>query len=299
MKTTLTATVLSAALLSAAAQSASAPDYQAVQKDMAILQNILTTASQPEGKDKRRWMHRDMDIRSVYLANQGMVFTIELPGAHWGSYLIAPMAPLPPMPSSFSFQFDGEDHEVPMPDAAELEETVAEAMEAAAEVAHEFGYQSRGDEKWRAELSEVREALRKSAKDYREYQRKFAEGNRNKVSDKEKQKLQEQLSQAKSAFEQSRKAYHEKAEKMRAESAKQWQEKISEMESTLLNALCSYASSTRRLSNNENVSLILQNAGQGENKHRVWVVSKSLLDQCVSKIQDNGFLRKSAISYES
>lgn len=300
MKQSITAFVVSAALMSGVAQSASAPDYSAVQKDMDILSNILQTASKPADQSSRRWRHHDLNIESIYLANQGMVFTIDLPGAHWGARIAAPLAPLPPLPPKFSYHMDGEEHEVHMPAPEELEAAVADAMESVAETMHEFGFEFQHNEKTRSEMSEVRDALHKAARDYRDWQRKFAEANRNKsTSDAEKQKLRESMEKSKQAFDLSRKNYHAKAEKLRAESAKKWQEQIQQMESTLLDALCAYSSSTRRLGNNENVSLILQNAGVGEDKDRVWVISKPLLDQCVGKIQESGFLRKSALQYES
>lgn len=291
---------LGASMLTAAAFAASAPDYTAVQKDLNILTNILRTATQPEKSDSRHWRSDSPDIKGMYLAHQGMVITVEAHDRHWNFGFRGPIAPLPPMPPSVSYSMNGEVHEIEMPDSAELDEAISEAMESVSESMREYGLNSSQNSQWQKDMAELRESVKKTAKEYREWQKKFAESSKAKsMSEKEKQQMKESLDKSRAAFDQSRKTYQAKAESFRAEANKKRNAQIEKLESTLLDALCSYAGSTRRLSNDEHVSLIVKEAGSDEEKDRIWVIKKTLLDQCVGKVQENGFLRKNGISYES
>lgn len=286
----------------AAASSSTETKYSALSKDVQILGQVLETATAPKAR-QGRWEHGGVSVEGLYLAGQGIVFEVHLPGAHYGHVFAAPMAPLAPLPPMPAIAFgDGEDDvDMPdVPDTEEMEAVVEEAMEAALEATSEMGYGRGIDKQTQEQLRALRDSQRKAARDYRDQQKAYADAVRkNKdMSQAERDKLKAALDKSRQSFETSQQQFRAKAEALRNEQKQQWQAKVKETEDQLLDALCSYAGSTRRLGSGEHVSLILKDAsGDTEAKHKVWVIKKPDLDACATGNQTAGVLQKKAVSY--
>lgn len=306
LATVLTAMVAASATLfgvsaSAADQSA---NYTQLSKDVQILGQVLETATAPKSRGGR-WEHGGIGIEGLYLAGQGMVFDINLPGAHYGQMFgtpMPPMAPLPPMPPVA--WNDDDDGDTPDPedmiDTEEMESVVEEAMSAAQEAMSEMGYSGGLDKQTQEQLRALRDNQRKAARDYRDQQRAYADAVRKKkdMSQADKDKLKATLEKSRQGFEAAQQQFRTKAEALRNDQKQKWAAKLQETENQLLDALCNYAGSTRRLGAGENVSFVLRDAsGDAEAKHKIWVVKKADLDACASGSQANGYLQKKAISY--
>lgn len=286
---------------SAADQSAS---YAALSKDVQILGQVLETASAPKSRGGR-WEHGGIGIEGLYLAGQGMVFEIHLPGAHYGQMFGTPMpamAPLPPMaPMAWSDDEDGDTPEAEdLIDTEEMESVVEEAMNAAQEAMSEMGYAGGIDKQTQEQLRALRDSQRKAARDYRDQQKAYADAVRKKkdMSTADKDKLKATLEKSRQSFEAAQQQFRTKAEALRNDQKQKWLAKLQETENQLLDTLCSYAGSTRRLGASEHVSLILKDAaGDSETKHKIWVIKKADLDACATGSQTAGVLQKKAISY--
>ena len=276
--------------------------YSAISKDVQILGQVFETATAPKSR-QGRWEHGGVNIEGLYLAGQGMVFEVHLPGAHYGHVFgtpLAPIAPLPPMPAiAFS---DDEDAEAPEAeiDTEEMEAVVEEAMEAAHEAMSEMGYGRGIDKQTQEQLRALRDSQRKAAREYRDQQKAYADALRkNKdMSQAERDKQKAALEKSRQSFEAAQQQFRGKAEALRNEQKQQWQAKVKETEDQLLDTLCSYAGSTRRLGTGEHVTLILKDAaGESDAKHKIWVIKKADLDACATGSQTSGVLQKKAISY--
>ena len=291
-----------ATTLSTGSIAADSKTYSAISKDVQILGQVFETATAPKSR-QGRWEHGGVNIEGVYLAGQGMVFEVHLPGAHYGHVFgtpIAPLAPLPPMPV---VAFDDEEG-TPAPevefDTEEMEAVVEEAMAAAQEAMSEMGYGRGIDKQTQDQLRALRDAQRKAARDYRDQQRAYADAVRkNKdMSQSERDKQKAALEKSRQSFEAAQQQFRNKAEALRSEQKQQWQAKVKETEDQLLDTLCSYAGSTRRLGAGEHVTLILKDAaGESDAKHKIWVIKKAELDACATGSQTAGVLQKKAVSY--
>ncbi|NQD37000.1 hypothetical protein HPT27_08180 [Permianibacter sp. IMCC34836] len=301
------ATVLTAMLAASATLfgvSASAADYTAISKDVQILGQVLETATAPKSRGGR-WEHGGISIEGIYLAGQGMVFDINLPGAHYGQMFgapLPPMAPLAPMPALAWSGDDDEDAPDPedMVDTEEMESVVEEAMSAAQEAMSEMGYSGGIDKQTQEQFRALRDSQRKAARDYRDQQRAYADAVRKKkdLSQADKDKLKANLEKSRQSFEAAQQQFRTKAEALRNDQKQKWAAKLQETENQLLDALCNYAGSTRRLGAGEAVSFVLRDAsGDSEAKHKIWVIKKTDLDACASGNQTAGVLQKKAISY--
>jgi hypothetical protein len=311
--TLLTASI--AGILAQGAQSAGAPDYSAIQNDMEVLRGTLEAAAAPTEKTGKRRHHDGLDIDALYLARQGMLFDVEVQGDafrfdfEWHDGLLPALAPLPdlpspPTPAPAPDAPDGEDFEFEIADEdglrQEIEVIVDETLAVAGDGVQILRMHSRGDDKAMKETEALRSELRQSAKAYRQAQQQWRKAANDKaVSEKEKQKLKEAADKSRTSFDQARKKFETKMQAVRAEAEKERLARIDSIETRLLDALCQYAGGTRRLAAGEQVSLILRDAGDGGEKDRIWIIGKKELDQCVSTIQDSGFLKKTALHYES
>lgn len=298
----LTAVVAASATVLGNGSAAADSKFSALSKDVQILGQVLETASAPAAR-QGRWEHGGVGIEGLYLAGQGMVFEVHLPGAHFGQVFgapLAPMTPLPPMPV-VTFGDDEDAIDPPdIPDTEEMEAVVEEAMAAAHEAMSEMGYGRGIDKQTQDQLRALRDTQRKAARDYRDQQRAYADAVRkNKdMSQSERDKQKAALEKSRQAFETAQQQFRNKAEALRNEQKQQWQAKVKETEDQLLDTLCAYAGSTRRLGTGEHVTLILKDAaGDNDAKHKIWVVKKTDLDACATASQTNGVLQKRAISY--
>jgi hypothetical protein len=298
--------VAAALMLVADFAAAAAPDYAALGKDVRILGKVLeesTAVDSAESRGRRGRAHID----GLYLAGQGMLFQVRLGGEmHFThGFFEAPLPPGPPIPPvpptpaagavvSGSAMLDGEDMLI---ETGEISVMVDEAMDDAMDSLDDFDMQGGMDKQARAELRTLREAQTRAARDYAQRQRAWAEALRDgkNSSQAERDKLRAELERSHAQLEASRQQMRARVDSLRAEQRKQWQARVQQAESALLDALCSYAGSARRLGANEHVSLVIEDAEDG--RRRVWVVRKADLDACAGGNQSGDFLQKKALSY--
>ncbi len=302
-------------------QAASAPDqntqhYSALQKDVKILTRIFETTLSSEQKNSAgSWLHHS-NVEGLYLAHQGILFSVDLPGnpaRHWLGFNAAPLAPLAPLaPVSVAapvvavdidIEDDIDDEELGLGDIEEYVESVIESTMQGTELALQSHTASKAErDALRAKLRELQKAQQAHEKQVEAMQEQI-EALEEKSSSNDKAaraKAKESLEKSRQALRQSRDSYRQTINTFRAEQGKRWQQQVVTMQDEILDTLCNYASSVRRLPDDEHVTFLFRHVGTKEQgEHQVFVIKRADIMSCVTTPQAAGFLRKRVTVYNT
>lgn len=279
-KTTLCKLLCAGALLSGAVSAgvvvaAEQQPYEKLAKQLTIMNNIFTSSLQAQ-QDK---LLKKNKIDSLYLAGQGVVFTIKSASNSIWSHsgfsfvfpdVVAPVAPVASIGNDDSFEFfDNSD---------EIEEQMESAFEQQREHNRQFRDQQR-------DLAyELRDIERES--------RDLAYQLRN-VSKEEKKKLVEEqkaISKQKAELEKARGLLAEKSKEMQKQQQMNKEKKLAErkkyyqqLTTSLVETLCTYGNSLKALPKGEHVSLVLKSAGDrvaNSYQDKIYVLTKRDISAC-------------------
>lgn len=279
-------------------------DYADMHKQINIMSDIIKSSVTVQ---KGRKQSKINGIDSLYLAGQGIVFTISSSSSshHWGSYNfnfsmptmpVPPVAPVPPLSS-------GDDNEF-------FERETEEFIEQSIEIASD-GYERAIEvfQEHRDDFRDLRNEQRDIAYQVRDLERETRdiEYQLRRADDETKAELQKEinaLAKKKAKVEESRKMIEDQVAKVKEKQQKEQaeQEKIrSEYFSTLTNGLaetlCLYGNGLKALPKNERVSIILKSGGDKEGrryKDKIYVFNKKDISACsadkinVSQLLDKG-----------
>lgn len=267
--------------------------YGELSKQLNIMNNILVSSlqSQPEKSLK------STKVDSLYLAGQGVVFTIKSASRPtWSrnsfsfsfSDSVPPVAPIAPTGDDVSFEFF--EHDV------EIEEQMESAFEQQREHNRHF-----------------REQQRELAYDLRDLEREsrdLAYQLRN-VSKKEKKELVEEqkaITKQKVEIKKAREVLAKKSKEMEKKQKISKEKKVAErkkhyqkLTTSLIETLCTYGNSLKSLPKGEHISLVLKSAGDkvaNSYQDKILVLTKRDISACVvDKISAEKLLR-STKSYQ-
>ena len=249
--------------------------YGKLSKQLDIMNNIFVSSLQAQ-QDKPLKSTR---IESLYLAGQGVVFTVKsASNFSWSRNgfnfvfpeVIAPVAPLAPSGGNDSFEFFDNSDEI------------AEQMESAFEQQREYS-------------REFREQQRDLAYDLRDIEREsrdLAYQLRN-VSKKEKKELVEEqkaLSKQKAKLEKSRVLLAKKSKEMEKQQKINKEKNLAarkdhyqKLTASLIETLCTYGNSLKALPKGEHVSIVLKSAGDkvaNSYQDKILVLTKRDIGAC-------------------
>lgn len=287
---------LFAGLLVSAATFSYAANYDDINKDMRIMKKIIETSISGNNRYSTR-------VEVMYLAKQGMVFTIHSSGAFhipapdgdweaWGQAIgantlsivqeaIPAMAPILP------------------PEAmAEMEAEIAQGMadldgersEVAAQIAEELRYM-------REQMRDNKEEYRDNLRELRELEREKyrAEKDRRDAIEQKRKALEKRIEQNKTKMD----TYNEKMQEYRNARQKRSKEKRMAIINETIRAICDYNASLKSLDNDEHVTVIFNKFSESNKKDdRVYVFDKSDLSDCDSDDDGVKDLLKQATSYD-
>ncbi|MDO6718874.1 hypothetical protein Q4575_05645 [Psychrosphaera sp. 1_MG-2023] len=288
-KATLASLLLGLSFSSAVqAQDLSEKKLKSVKRDLNIMTTIIKTAINGNENSRNSRSHRSSDVEGIYLANQGMVFTIgSRHGVSYsfsrGHHSVAPIAPVPPIPpiirSSAPLSED---------DVDRIEESTMEAVELAmdmAEVQMEFysemdwshrSSQERSEgraeqnelEKQRRELEREARKLERNVRDIErkirdaEYQQELnaSADNKKKIAKLEAEMKQQSENLTNVAKEISSKAelLQKKASEMREKQIAQLNARIKVTETAISQAVCDFGGGLRSLAKGEHITFNLK-----------------------------------------
>ncbi|TKB43184.1 hypothetical protein [Thalassotalea mangrovi] len=276
--------------------------YQELGKQIEIMEDIFTSAIKNDGNNNNMGLAA---IESMYLAKQGVVFTVKSKrNFHFPGFSVpvpvAPVAPMPPAGFENSELF-GEDLQVVIDEA--MEEAVV-AMEYAhenmrmdvekqrqlREQERELAYELRDIERENRDLAFKKRTLDKD--ELKEFEKQVA-----KLEQRKKDLLQEKQQLAKKAGE-----LKAEQDKLRDEQRKQQQAYFASLQTNLSEILCTYGAGLKALPGDEHVSLIIKDAAFDPSgrtyKDQVLVFAKSDIKKCLSESIDAKGLLKSATTYQ-
>ncbi|NVK26340.1 MAG: hypothetical protein HWE10_15530 [Gammaproteobacteria bacterium] len=282
-KATWLLSALAAATVSSTAWSANLSDTQVerLTRDMKIMRTILDTSLAAQTNSRPR-------VESVYLARQGMLFTIETRGGfhfdfeHLSKPVVVPIAPKPPKaPVVTEIYFSEEKIE-------QIEEYAMQAAESAmemAEVSLEFmsdvdwsSYSSAERSEQMAEQTQLRREKRELEREARKLERQVREIERmlrdsqfeqelensesnEKLSEKLKAKLSgytESLSEVAEKLQVNATKLQERAKKVKEEQEKKQKQRLLETEILISETVCDFGSGLRSLPDNEHISFQIE-----------------------------------------
>lgn len=299
--------LLSAALLavtSYAVQSAPA-DYSRLEKEIEIVKGIVDTSlkQQRDGKGMR---YRSLD--AIYLANQGVVFTVNTSGSgNWVaqiSSMVGNIPPIPPVPDVPVIVHGGEmDIELSREWEAFADETASRFEEAFAESSERI-HDLRSDER---ELAWEKRDNARRKRDL-EFELSQADGEREKEIKQELKELDKELDKL-AQKEQKVKARVEEIEKKRNEDIAARQKArmedtrafLANFESGVGDALCRFGGGMRALPANQNITFVLKDFSRDDSrqtKDRIYVFSKNQINDCVKEKINTDTLLKEANIYD-
>ena len=249
--------------------------YGELSKQLTIMNNIFASSLQ----SKQEKSLNNTKIDSLYLAGQGVVFTVRSASNFtWNSNgfrfdfsnRVAPMAPVAPTGDDVSFEFFGSNDEI------------AEQMESVFEQQREHNRQFRDQQRDLA--YELRDIERES--------RDLAYQLRNVSKEEKKELVEEQkaISKQKAKLEKSRVLLAKKSKEMKKQQKVNKEKKLAErkehyqkLTTTLVETLCTYGNSLKALPKGEHVSLVLKSAGDKVAKSyqdKILVLTKRDISAC-------------------
>ncbi|CAM3861521.1 MULTISPECIES: hypothetical protein [Pseudoalteromonas] len=281
-------------------QAQTPAELAAIQREVGIMENILSSALQQDTDKKIR------AISANYLVEQGVVFELDVRGiSRWQTiFSSVPNAPLPPLPdidfSNVNVEFISEQVEVFSEQAVE---SSREAYQQAMEVMRE------GAERVR----EIAEQERDVSRDLRELEREkrdleFASRHDNSAAEKELEqrkkalekdiaKLEKQQTTLTKQQQQLRQDIQAKQAEREKQQAAEQQKLQTQVNTSISLTLCDYGSGLRSLPNDEHVSFIIKGLADN-NKRLIKIFNKADIKKCVVGDIKASDLALKAISYQ-
>ena len=281
--------------------AAQSQPYSQLSKQLDIMNNIFTSSLQADGNKPLK----NTKIESLYLAGQGIVFTVNSPKSYsWNRHAysysfsdsvasVEPLAPLPPVAPV-----------APKEHASDFEyfnsDELAEQMESAYELQREYFRDFRDQQR---DLAYELRDLERESKDLAYQLRNVSKAE--KIALVEEQKT---IEKAKAKIEKARIALKEKSQKMKkqqqiskAKNLAERKEHYRKLASALVETLCTYGNSLKALPKGEHVSLVLKSAGDKVERgyqDKVLVLTKRDITACaIDKISAEKLLT-SAKNYQ-
>lgn len=277
-----------------------ATNYQALSKELEIMNSVLNTALKQETSQQAI---KFRSMQTSYLANQGVVFTLTTSGRTTrvffeSGFPVPPPLPVPEIDFSGSGVFS-EEMEI------ELQETIHEALDS---VKHHFS----GN---RGRLQDLRSESRDLAWEAREYERRKRDLNfelRNAESSRAKELKEDLKELEKELAELGKKqadlqAYSEKIEseqkalleKKQAESEQAKKSFLASFEEGVADTLCRFGGGLRAIPNGENVSFVLRGFNDSQaSQDKIYVFKVEDVKKCVQEKIEESKLLASAIVYD-
>ncbi len=294
-KRLLSALAISASLMAVSTEAAdNATRYDELSKQLAIMNNIFKSSLQAQDNKKLRGTKVD----SLYLAGQGVVFTVNASNSlMWSSHgfnfvmpeIVAPVAPVSPGGGDIDFEYFTDD------------ENIVIKMESAHED-HQDLYR---------ELHEQQRDLAYDLRDLARESKDLAYQLRNVDKDEQAKLKNEQkaLEKQKAALEKVKLSLVKKSKLMQAQQQKQLanrQKQRSEqnalLTTTLIGTLCSYGNSLKALPKNEHINLIIKSAGDKAGrsgyKDQIYVFNKKDIAACANDSITTAKLSSLAMDYQ-
>jgi len=307
MNKTAMAVILSALLSGPVA--ANTQNMQELHQELEIMQNIMQTALE-QSYSKEPLGVSELD--ATYLAGQGVVFELNADRGsrifrfNFGEFFdgLAPRPPMPPSPDgehgSFEVDFDF--------DEQAIEENIELAMEQASEVWQQVAEQT---QRLKSEVRELAWEMRESERRLTDlkFEKRHADGERLKEIEQQSEKLRKELRELEQKKQEltasAKKMEQEKREQLaRKREAKEQQYKrfLARFEDTLADTLCKYGSGLKSLPEDEQISVVLkdfvQQQERGKRQDKIYIFSQKDVSACVTGKLDKESLLGKVNTYE-
>ncbi|WP_417659819.1 hypothetical protein [Pseudidiomarina sp.] len=284
-----------------ASQDSDASRRNALKEQLEVMSSILNTKlEQNSDTGKRRIAHwQQQRLNYDYLAGQGVVYRVNFGRVFDFDFDFdfdfeapaAPGAPMaPPSPAVFIEKRviktdDGED--------VEIIQEPGEAYEMVAERGQEVGKQTLAVHEYRRKIRDL------------EYSLQGAEANGREKLEQELETARKDLEAARSKLDAAQNELREATleirknmQERREQRNEKLQQQVAEFERTMAETLCDYGVTLKALPNNENVSFVLEGAGNKDagGRDKIYIFSKSSLSNCQGNDGVNDLLAK-AVTY--
>lgn len=289
--------LLTALLFGAIWTPAQSPDMEALHQDIRVISNMLETVFDRDDNRRNPLYHHDVDVRGTYLRDQGIVLYIDSdsPFSHFGFE----------MPD---IEFVFPEAVMPVLGAEDMEETwelYEEAMEELQDVYMEVDEISR-DRDNPASLRDAMRALREEHKQAMSEQRSITRDLRRQLersremTDEERQAVAAKIKASQNELKSMSDQYSNQLKELRDKQQMEWQEKQTNFERDIINALCDYGSALRSLPNDQFLTLIFDDGARsadGNERDRIYVFTKSDLLACRDGRIDKQTLMQKGAAY--
>jgi len=296
-KKLLSVLAMSAGLMTVSVTAADgAGRYDNLSKQLAIMNNIFTSSLQAQNDEKLRGTKVD----SIYLAGQGIVFTVSSANSFmWRQGfnfvmpdIVAPVAPVPPEGADIDFKYFTHDENI----VIQIESAQEEHEQ------HQEYYRELRDQQ--RDLAHQLRDLERESKDLA-YQRRNADKEEKTALKLEQKKLEKQkvaLTKNKETLAKRTKKIQVQQQKQQAKKQKQRSEQFTLLTSSLVETLCTYGNSLKALPKNEHVSLLFKSAGdktaRSGYKDQIYVFNKKDIAACANDSITSSKLSSKAIHYQ-
>lgn len=281
-------------------QAQTPENLAAIQREVGIMENILSSALKQDTDKKVR------AISANYFVDQGVVFELDVRGTNrWQTILSSvPNAPLPPMPdidfSEVNIEFISDHAEAISEHAVE---SSRKAYQQAMEVMREGAERVREAAEQERDISRELRDLEREKRDL-----EFASRHDNSAEAKELAERKKSLEKEITALEKQQVKLTKQQQKLRqditekqAERAKQQaaeqQKLLAQVNNSISLTLCDYGSGLRSLPNDEHVSFVLKGVAD-KNQSMIKVFNKTDIKKCVVGDIKASDLALKAISYQ-
>ncbi|MBB1481633.1 hypothetical protein H5186_19575 [Pseudoalteromonas sp. SG41-2] len=286
--------------LSANVSAQEPAELASIQREVAIMENILSSALKQDTNKRIR------AIQANYFVKQGVVFELGVRGSsRWQTiFSNAPNAPLPPLPE---IDFANMDIEIISDQVEFITEDVVESSREAYQQAMEL--MREGAEQVR-EIAEQERDVGRKLRDLEREKRDLEFASRHDNSAEEKQleqrkkalekdiaKLEKQQTRLTKQQQQLRQKINAKHAEREQQQAAEQQQLLEQVSTSISLTLCDYGSGLRSLPNDEHVSFVLKGLGD-KNTSLIKVFNKSDIKKCVAGDIKASELTKKAISYQ-
>jgi len=263
--------IVSAGVVAADGQQA----YGKLSKQLDIMNNIFVSSLQAQ-QDKSL---KNTKIDSLYLAGQGVVFTVKSSSrSSWSSNGFSfsfseggiPVAPVAPVGGESSFVFFDNSDEV------------AEQVESAFEMQREFSREFREQQR---ELAYELRDLERGSRDLAYQLRNVSEDEKNELA-----KEQKAMTKQKAELEKARVLLANKSKEMQKQQQINKEKQLAErkghyqkLTTSLVETLCTYGNSLKALPKGEHVSIVLKSAGDrvaNSYQDKIIVLTKGNISAC-------------------
>lgn len=296
-KKLLSALAMSACLMTVSVAAADgAGRYDNLSKQLAIMNNIFTSSLQAQNDEKLRGTKVD----SIYLAGQGVVFTVNSVNSFmWRQGfnfvmpdIVAPVAPVPSASAESDFKYFSNDENI----VIQIESAQEEHEQ------HQDHYRDLRDQQ--RDLAHQLRDLERESKDLA-YQYSNVDKEEKTALKSEQKKLERQkvaLTKNQKALAKRSKQFQVQQQKQQVQRQKQRSEQFALLTSSLVETLCTYGNSLKALPRNEHVSLLFKSAGdktaRSGYKDQIYVFNKKDIAACANDSITSSKLSSKAIHYQ-